>query len=71
MIHRSQSEDRAMRKFTRVPVLITDVIVPGTIDQEIMLRVLDKRISALRLQDVKDIMSRILSSMPEVGDDDE
>lgn len=71
MIHRSQSEDRAVRKFTRVPVLVTDVIVPGTIDQEIMLRVLDKRISALKLQDVKDIMSRILSSVPDAGDNDE
>ena len=68
MIHRSQSEDRAVRKFTRVSVQITDLVFPGTIDEEIMIRVLDKKISAIQLQDVKSIMQRILNAVPNIGD---
>lgn len=70
-VHRAQSEDRAIRKGTRVPVRITDVIVPGTIDQEIAERVVGKRISAYQLQDVRDIMQRVLDSVPMTGADDE
>ena len=70
MIHRSQSEDRAVRKFTRVSVQITDLIVPNSIDQEIALRVLNKKLSAIQLQDVKSIMEKILSNVPDVGTDD-
>lgn len=69
MIHRGQSEDRAMRRGTRVPVQVTDVVMPGTIDVEIMERVLNKQVSAMQLQDVRDIMERVLRSVPRIGDD--
>jgi len=69
MIHRSQSEDRPVRRGTRVSVQVTDLIVPGTIDEEIATRVLNKQISALQLQDVRVIMERILTSIPSIGDD--
>jgi len=70
MIHRTQSEKRATRKGSRVPVQTTDVVIPSTIDVEIATRVLDKRINANRLQDVKEIMTRILDSIPDAGEDD-
>ena len=70
MIHRSQSEDRPVRRGTRVPVQITDIIVPGTIDEEIALRVLSKKMAAMQLQDIRDIMTKVLSSVPSEGDDD-
>jgi SNF2 family DNA or RNA helicase len=69
MIHRSQSEDRPVRRGTRVSVQVTDVVVPGTIDEEIAARVLNKQITALHLQDVRDILHRLLSKRPDVGDD--
>jgi len=71
MIHRSQSEDRAVRRGTRVSVQITDLIVPGTIDEEIAIRVLNKKIVANKLQDVKDIMTKVLSNLPDIGEDNE
>ena len=69
MIHRSQSQKRAIRKGTRVSVRITDLIVPQTIDEEIAIRVLNKQIVANKLQDVKNIMARILNSIPTIGED--
>jgi len=69
MIHRAQSEDRAVRRGTRVPVRITDLIVPSTIDEEIALRVLNKKLSASKLQDVKSIMSKLLTIVPSVNDE--
>ena len=64
MIHRSQSEDRAMRRGTRASVQYLDLIVPGTIDEEIAVRVTKKKMNALELQDVRAVMQRILESVP-------
>lgn len=61
MLARTQAEDRAHRKGTRQPVMITDLCIPGTIDEEIRARVLQKRETALMVQDVREIMSRVLS----------
>ena len=69
MIHRTQSEDRAVRKGTRVSVMITDLIFPGTIDEEIACRVVDKKINAVKLQDVTNIMQKILSYVPRTGEE--
>ncbi len=69
MIHRSQSERRATRKFTRVSVQTTDLIVPSTIDEEIAIRVLNKKLTAMELQDVRVVMARILKAVPSVGED--
>ena len=59
-IDRSQSEDRAHRRGTVCHVRYTDLVVPGTIDEEIRDRVLDKRMSALKIQDIKGVISRIM-----------
>ena len=66
MIHRSQAQKRAVRKGTRVSVRITDLLVPQTIDEEIAMRVLNKQITALQLQDIRHIMTRILTAMPSI-----
>ncbi len=64
MIHRSQSEDRAMRRGTRKSVQVLDFICPGTIDQEIAERVIKKQLNALELQDVREVMRRIIATIP-------
>lgn len=57
---RSQSEDRAHRRGTRVPVQITDLCVPDTIDEEIRARVTNKRAMALEVQDLRSVLTRVL-----------
>jgi hypothetical protein len=71
LIHRAQSEDRPVRRGTRVSVRVTDVVVPKTIDEEIACRVLNKKMQAMQLQDVRNIMERVLSSVPDIGDDND
>ncbi len=68
MTARAQSEDRSHRRGTRVPVRYTDLCVPGTIDEEIRARVTMKRISAMQIQDVRNIVSRILDTDPTNGE---
>jgi SNF2 family DNA or RNA helicase len=57
---RRQSEDRAHRKGTRTNVRITDLIVPGSIDEMIIERVKDKIEAAMTLQDIKSILANAL-----------
>lgn len=71
MVAREQSEDRPHRAITRVPIRVSDVIVPNSIDEEIYEIVFNKRIDAENFQNIKDIMSRVLHSIPDVGDDDD
>lgn len=68
---RAQAEDRAHRKGTRQPVRITDLVVPGSIDEEIRARVLRKRQNAMMITDVREIMKRVLnlSNILTDGDD--
>lgn len=61
-VQRSQAEDRAHRKGTKVSVRITDLVVPGSIDEEIRTRVVGKLQMALEIQDVREILRRILHS---------
>lgn len=61
-VQRAQSEDRAHRRGTRCPVQITDLVVPGTIDEEIRARVLQKRQTAMMIQDVRELLRSILHS---------
>jgi SNF2 family DNA or RNA helicase len=61
-VDRIQSEDRAHRRGTRCNVQYTDLIIPGTIDEEIRNRVQGKRTMALSIQDIKDILDNVLRS---------
>ena len=60
-VHRAQSEDRCHRRGTRMPVQMIDLMVPGTIDEEIRARVMQKRQTALLIQDVRAILDNIKS----------
>lgn len=57
---RTQAEDRAHRKGTRGTLRITDLVVPGTIDEEIRKRVTEKQDIARALQDVREILKNVL-----------
>lgn len=57
---RSQSEDRGHRRGTRRPVNIKDLCVPDTIDETIRERVLQKRITAYEIADIRDILATVL-----------
>lgn len=55
-LHRSQAEDRGHRRGTREQLIITDLFVPDTIDEEQRIRVRNKQDSARLVQDIQDIL---------------
>lgn len=57
---RCQAEDRAHRMGTRNSVRITDLVTPGTIDEDIRDRVQSKIETALAIQDVREILKNVL-----------
>lgn len=57
---RAQAEDRACRRGQRRPVHIIDLCIPNTIDEEIRARVLNKRLMAHEVQNLNDILTRVL-----------
>lgn len=59
-VKRSQAEDRGHRRGSRSSVRITDLIAAGTIDEEMRARVMQKRQTALMIQDITEILSRVL-----------
>lgn len=61
LIKRSQGEDRNHRYATRVPIMNTDMMTPGTIDEQIRERVVKKKKSAAEISDVKDILQAVLT----------
>lgn len=63
---RSQAEDRAHRRGTKMQVRITDLMVIGTIDEEIRQVVSVKRQNAMAIQDIKELMQRVLQTEVEV-----
>ena len=67
---RAQAEDRAHRRGTKSNVRITDLVVPGSIDEEIRKRVVEKRTMALEIQDIREVMARVLTAEVEAGDGD-
>lgn len=65
-ILRAQAEDRAHRRGTRMPVQIIDLVVPGSIDEEILKRITNKREMAETVSDLKDTLLSILRTQVEV-----
>jgi len=61
-ILRQQAEDRAHRRGTRTVVRITDLVCPGTIDEDIRDRVQERREQAATLQDVRAILKSVLDN---------
>jgi SNF2 family DNA or RNA helicase len=62
-IKRSQSQARSYRKGTRVPVRVTDLMVPDTMDEEIRIRVQKKSHTAFELTDIREILGNVLKSI--------
>lgn len=60
---RWQSEDRPHRRGTRRPVKTRDLVVPCSIDEEIRVKVTQKKKSALEIQDLREILSNIIERM--------
>lgn len=62
-LKREQSEDRGHRRGSRVPMRITDVMVPNTIDTVIDARVADKRKNANSVLDLREVLSDIRGAL--------
>ena len=62
-LKREQSEDRGHRRGSRVPMRISDVMVPNTIDTVIDTRVADKRTNANSVLDLRDILADIRGAL--------
>ena len=68
-VERAQSQDRAHRRGTRVPVRVSVLLVPGTVDTEINSRVELKKSVSVSLTDFREMLERIVSETPaENGD---
>lgn len=67
MIQRAQAEDRAHRRGTKMPVQITDLVCPNTIDETIRHRVTSKVENATRLQDISNILNEVLHINLDLG----
>lgn len=61
-VNYTQSNDRAHRHNTRVPVQITNMLVPNSIDVEIHDRVTDKVQMGMTLQNIKKILTAMVPS---------
>lgn len=67
-VERDQSESRAHRRGTRAQLRISDLVVPGTIDEQIRVRVVQKKIQALSMQDLREVLAALREGY-ENGDD--
>lgn len=66
-ILRAQAEERVHRRGTRMPVQIVDIMVPGSIDQEIRDRVTNLRSMASSITDVRDVLRSVLGAVSELN----
>jgi SNF2 family DNA or RNA helicase len=60
-VHRAQSEDRAHRRGTKTSVQYTDLCVFRSIDEEIRKKVLEKRVHAYQIADIREVLKSILN----------
>lgn len=58
-LKRAQSEDRAHRRGTRTNIRVTDLCIPGTIDEQIRERVVEKRLAAFEITDLRALLKEI------------
>ena len=62
-ILRNQSMDRSHRRGTHVPLTITDLVCPETIDEDIRCAVLEKQMNAMEISDVRQILRNVLETI--------
>lgn len=60
-LKRSQAEDRAHRRGTRTNIRVTDLCVPNTIDESIRARVVEKRVMAFEITDLREILREVIN----------
>jgi len=60
LVDRIQSEDRPINEHLKTNLRITDLVIPYTIDQEIRDRVSDKKMVAMSIQDIRNILNNVL-----------
>lgn len=70
-VQRAQSEDRSHRRGTRKTVRISDLVVPETIDEDIRVRVMEKKLMAIDITDVREILRAVIHGLGQRGNDDE
>ena len=68
-VNRAQSEDRCHRIGTRHAVQYIDLCIPGTIDEEIRKRVVDKKETASSVQDLRELASILFKALDKEEDD--
>jgi SNF2 family DNA or RNA helicase len=61
-LKRSQSEDRNHRRGVRTCIQVTDLCIANTIDEQIRERVASKRLNALEITDVRDLLKNIFNT---------
>jgi SNF2 family DNA or RNA helicase len=63
-VKRSQSEDRCHGfKRCRKQIRVTDLVVPETIDEDIRVRVLKKKMLALEISDIREILQAVIHGL--------
>lgn len=67
-IARAQAEERVHRRGTKMPVRVVDMVVPGSIDEEIRSRVTEKRAMAKAITDVREILASVLEASAVSGE---
>lgn len=65
-IQRAQAEDRAHRRGTRMPIQIVDLVVPGSIDEEILDRLESKKDVAMTVTELRDTLRRLVSAVTQL-----
>jgi len=66
---RSQSQDRAHRRGTRVPVRVSVMLIPNSIDEEIDNRITLKQQTGMAITDVRELLAKIASATPSTNGD--
>jgi superfamily II DNA or RNA helicase len=66
-LSRAQAEDRVHRRGTKHPIQLIDLTVPGSIDEEIRDRVMEKREMARTVTDVREILESVLGTLRDAG----
>jgi len=69
-VQRAQSEDRSHRIGTRKSVRISDLVIPETLDEDIRVRVLEKKLMALDIADIREILQSVITGLGKRGSDE-
>lgn len=69
-VQRAQSEKRSHRMGTRKSVRISDLVIPETLDENIRVRVLEKKMMAMDIADIREILKTVITGLGKRGTDE-